>query len=191
MSCASIYRRALRVAHTMLHHLGPQGRVAGADPARVALVFSADSPSSLLHFVCSLTGCLLAGLIPVVASVSRHRGEADLARLSFLLGACGLQCAITDKKSRKILFDLLGASGPTTSAMWSSLDWILFQDLKKSSGPPLTGADTPYIEYYHIDDAVHGLTVLQSSAMEQCCAMEVCWSTSLRVQLIGEVIVAW
>ena len=178
ISHKALWARVQEVGEGLLYNLRHDLAAAHGDPPRIALVFSEDDASSILHFAEALLGCLSHGLIPVIFPLSARHSEVDVERLTFLLGACDCKAAVTDKQSRKLLSALIedqtGQLLQPGYRVWlqESRPFYMLSALKHHSSVKITGGDTPYIEMYANEASVHGLVVLQSSVLQQCCAME-------------------
>eukprot|EP00051_Salpingoeca_urceolata_P020037 m.297493 g.297493 ORF g.297493 m.297493 type:complete len:1412 (-) comp19528_c0_seq10:93-4328(-) len=164
----ALYDKAFRLAQALVgrHRVQPK--------AVVALMFSRNSPSSIINFVIGLFACMLAGAVPMAC-------DADAAfsvgwQYGFTLSCYDVAIVLSDRQCKKKTKGNLPKDWP--SMVWVSVD--KYKTGKRSVVLPVFSeadqANQPAILSFSSFDGVsvegtlvtHGAIVAQAKALHQC-----------------------
>jgi len=171
LTYGKLLSRMKKIAYTLL-----QKKYANLQPGdKVALVFPNSEP---INFMCTLYGCLLAQIVPVVVEVPMSSNDPGSARLGFLLSNCGVKTALTSESCFKLLpknekGEIHHLKG------WPKLNWILTTSRHLSKPPsnweataPSGGNSLLYIEYRTVKHgSVVGVTHTREVIQKHCTAL--------------------
>lgn len=103
----------------------------------VALLFDSHNPESTCHLCMAFHGVCLAGLVPVILTISSSQHSiasftSHLRGIGFVLSSCQISLMLSDIATHKVISEntTKGVAGPAPKA-WPKVHWILVDRLPR------------------------------------------------------------